>query len=104
MTVVYLEQIGDRYIFKANGHANYAASGSDIVCAGVSALAQSFIQLVADSDAYTIEMCNVRAENGTIDFICEDSTGALTEAFNMLSLGLEMIANTYPDYVQVDHK
>ena len=30
------------------GHANYAVSGSDIVCAGVTALAQTLIKSIKD--------------------------------------------------------
>ena len=33
---------------KISGHANYAVSGSDIVCAGVTALAQTLIKSIED--------------------------------------------------------
>ena len=33
---------------KTSGHANYAVSGSDIVCAGVTALAQTLIKSIKD--------------------------------------------------------
>ena len=80
------------------GHAGYAEIGKDIVCAAVSALAQTLIysieELTADKILYDIEPGTVDIKHGNL------SAGAqlLVDSF---FLGVQAIANNYPDNVRV---
>lgn len=81
-----------------SGHAHYAEPGKDIVCAGVSTLAQTLIEaierLTGDEISYVISPGAVDIEYGNL------SAGAqlLMDSF---FVGVEMIANEYPDNVRV---
>lgn len=80
------------------GHANYAEHGKDIVCAGVSALIQTLIQSVEELTADKIEYS---MSPGTVDikFWClSGETKTLIDAF---FIGVQLIANTYPENVRV---
>jgi uncharacterized protein YsxB (DUF464 family) len=83
------------------GHANYAKSGEDIVCAGVSTLVQTLIQSVEELTADKIKYV---MSPGTVDikFWClSDLTKGLIDAF---FIGVKMIADNYPDNVKLFDK
>ena len=82
------------------GHANYAEYGKDIVCAGVSALVQALIGWL-EENYWKSESIDVDQKEGEIIISCEgnEETAAV---FYMTALGLEQIANSYPDHVQID--
>lgn len=81
------------------GHAHYAEPGKDIVCAGVSALVQSFIrsfeELTADEFQY------VAISPGMVDIKFGDLSEPAQLLVDSLFVGLEMIAESYPDNVKV---
>ena len=83
------------------GHAQAAPSGHDIVCAGVSAIAfalLAYLEQNAEHDTYPPEI-----EPGTMDiFVVQDDEG-IRAAFEMAILGLEQIANHYPQYVEITY-
>lgn len=81
-----------------NGHANFAAFGEDIVCAGVSTLVQTLIQSVEE---LTTDKIQYDMQPGTVDikFWClSDLTKVLVDAF---FIGIELIISEYPDYVEL---
>lgn len=75
------------------GHANYAESGTDIVCAAVSAIGQTAAHGCKVFDAYTeIRHC----QKGHIVFVCEDKTE--TNAIIRAALiGLDEVKAQYPE-------
>lgn len=81
-----------------NGHANYAPHGQDIVCAAVSTLTQVFLASVEELCPDTIKS-SLAAGKVVIRY------GNLSEKaqtlLNSFFIGLEMIANEYPDNVQL---
>ena len=81
-----------------DGHANYAPHGQDIVCAAVSTLTQVFIASVEELTPDTIKS-SVTAGKVVIRY------GNLSEKaqtlLNSFFIGLEMIANSYPENVQM---
>lgn len=80
------------------GHANYAPHGQDIVCSAVSTLAQT---LIAAVEELTEDGCTAEIEPGKIimGFRClSEQTKLLIDAF---FVGIKMIADTYPQNVQV---
>lgn len=88
MTTAYLNSTS----FKIIGHANYAAHGYDVVCAGISTLVQTFLRF-AELDDYKIESGEVCAK---FDLTLENLT-----AYRFMVDGLELIAETYPGYLEV---
>ena len=80
------------------GHANYAVSGSDIVCAGVTALAQTLIKSIKD---LTDDKIEYEISPGRVDI----KYGNLSEKSKILVdsffIGICMIADEFPEYVRI---
>ncbi len=83
---------------KISGHANYAVSGSDIVCAGVTALVQTLIKsiedLTDDKIEYEIFPGRVDIKYGNLS----EKSRALVDSF---FIGICMIADEFPEYVRI---
>lgn len=82
------------------GHANYGEYGKDIVCAGISALVQALIGWLEENH-YKASFISVDPKDGEVIISCEGGE-EVASVFNMASIGLEQIADCYPDYVQID--
>ena len=90
--------------FSIKGHSGYAEEGSDIVCAGISALVitteNALCQLLKLSPTER------GGEDGFLEVLLPEK---MTEAqmhdaqllMNTLHIGLENIAQAYPDYVRL---
>ncbi len=90
--------------FSVKGHSGYAEEGSDIVCAGISALVitteNALCQLVKLSPAER------GGEDGFVEVLLPEK---MTDAqmhdaqllLSALHIGLENIAQAYPDYVRL---
>lgn len=80
------------------GHANYAVSGSDIVCAGITALAQTLIKsikdLTDDKIEYEISPGRVDIKYGNLS----EKSKTLVDSF---FIGICMIAEEFPEYVRI---
>lgn len=80
------------------GHANYAVSGSDIVCAGVTAFAQTLIKsikdLTDDKIEYEISPGRVDIKYGNLS----EKSKTLVDSF---FIGICMIAEEFPEYVRI---
>lgn len=83
-----------------SGHANYGEYGKDIVCAGVSALIQALIAWI-EENYYKAECVSVDSKDGEVIIAC-DGGEEVAAVFYMTSIGLEQIADSYPDHVQID--
>ena len=94
------EKEGDTHRLIVLGHANYAEYGKDIVCAGVSSLVQALIGYIENND-YKAECMSVDDTDGEVIVSC-DGGEEMTAVFNMTAIGLEQIAYSYPDHVQID--
>ena len=79
---------------EAVGHSGYATQGSDIVCAGVTALCDAFI-LSARYDIAAVE------DNGYTKIIVKNPASDVEAKFSMLVTGLRDIAENFPEYVQI---
>lgn len=81
-----------------SGHAHYAEAGKDIVCAGISALVQNLIQSIEE---LTQDKIQYSMSPGRVDI----NYGNLSEQAQLLVssffVGVEMIANGYPDNVKL---
>lgn len=81
--------------FHMKGHAGFSESGTDIVCAGVSALV---INCINSIDVFTNAVFDLKdeEESGNIDFTVKSPIGdAERLLFSSLILGLHEIEVTY---------
>lgn len=97
MITIFAGRQSDDCVLRVSGHAQYAPTGTDIVCAGVSALTQA---LVITLEAFEVQRKCVRVEPGNVQIVCASS--AFTDVlFYHTVLGLIHIARQYPKYVQM---
>ena len=82
-----------------SGHANYAETGKDIVCAAISALVQV---VAAAMDKYTNDdfIAVLTPGHGVIRHSELSTEGQILR--KALILGLEMIADEYPQNVRIE--
>lgn len=84
------------FTIKADGHAGYANSGQDIVCAAVSVLLQTLAYRVMDLTLdYTFDISNGHFYLSTTG--CKQTN----ESFNTILTGLELLESEYPNHVKV---
>ena len=87
--------------FLMQDHAGYAESGSDIVCAAASALAQNTVNSIEQftDDAFTVDVDEV---SGGLDVRLEPGYSKETELLlNSLILGLQGIEEEDMEYIDV---
>ena len=93
----FIESKGLKVGFKISGHAGYADSGSDIVCAAVS----SAVQLTAN----TLELfgCKTKVTVGNNIVKCISATAdEITERLvSSLMLHLEAVSEDYPNTIKI---
>jgi uncharacterized protein YsxB (DUF464 family) len=90
-----MDATGERLTLHIRGHAGYAARGQDIVCAGVSTLAQTLALTLEDTpgaDART------HASAGELTLTCAD-TPRTRELFRMCRIGFRALAERYGAWV-----
>jgi uncharacterized protein YsxB (DUF464 family) len=78
------------------GHAGYAPSGEDIVCAGVSTLAQT---LIASIEALTEDAIQYDIQPGWLELKFRKLSASAKLLIASFFVGIEMIADNYPDNV-----
>lgn len=80
------------------GHAGYGEPGKDIVCAGISTLAQNLIasieELTEDEIHYIIKPGTVDIKHGTLSREAQ----LLVKSF---FIGIQMIADEFPENVRI---
>lgn len=87
------------YHLDATGHAGYATEGDDIVCASVSTLfytLANFLDLIGADD-----LTGTDEEEFLIECKGLFHDEAVHSAFRMTVLGLSLLAEQYPDNVQL---
>ncbi len=102
--VLYLDAAGRYQGFSIKGHSGYADEGSDIVCAGISALALTAdhaLERLAD-----ISPVETGGEDGFLEVLLPPglSPSQMHDAqllLGSLHIGLENIAQAYPGYVRL---
>ncbi|NLY78025.1 MAG: ribosomal-processing cysteine protease Prp [Tissierellia bacterium] len=108
---IYKNKHGNIQGYKVSGHAGYDSHGKDIVCAGVSVLAQTaLISLV--------EVCNVDEED--LDYFIDDDKGILEvkvpkdlplsvvekadTVFKTFEVGIKAVVESYSAHVSLRYK
>lgn len=81
------------------GHAGYAPSGQDIVCAGISTLVQNLIQSIED---LCTDEISYHLKPGWVDIKHGDLSAKAQVLVDSFFIGCYMIAERYPDHVKVN--
>ena len=106
MLTIRVYRTPDRQVhgLRSVGHADYAEEGSDIVCAGISALLQTallgLVQVVGAHPSYTVEKGQLH-----LALAPEELAGTIGEhsrvRLESTLLGLAAIASQYPKHVRI---
>ena len=97
MVRIHYSRDGNGHHLHITGHAGYAPAGSDIVCAGVSALSFALLGYLRQTGTAAEAACR----RGELTLRC--GAGAQADAaFQMALAGYQIIAKTYPQYAEVD--
>lgn len=97
MTRVYASRQGDRFRLECRGHAGYAESGKDVVCAAVSAICQTLYLWCRNTEDVTVE-----DETMGPGVFMLTARGPCGEPWKAAVLGLMSLEAGYPDYVRVE--
>ena len=98
---IYQSSEGKISGFAVQGHAGYAESGSDIVCAAVSVLAQNTVNSIEEftEDGFSVD---VDEKEGGLYLKMEPGySGKSKLLLDSLILGLQGIEEEYMDYLDV---
>ena len=81
-----------------SGHAGYAPTGSDIVCAGVTALTQ---ELIGSMEGLTDDRIETDIGSGMASIQYGDLSEKGKLLIDSFFIGICMIAEEFPDYVRI---
>ena len=102
MTQIVLTRATNLYGIECIGHSGYAETGSDIVCAGISTLTGSFAFLVEEYNSNKrVSLKIFEDSDAYIKILYHDPDGVLIPAYEMVCMGLENIAEQYPDNIKI---
>ncbi len=90
---------GDRVVgFRVSGHAGYAESGSDVVCAGVTTAVQLVANGVTECAGIAAE---VQVEENLVSLLLPDKccNGAASLLLDAFELQMGIMAQEYKEYV-----
>ena len=99
VNIVLYKKDGLYFKYEALGHANYDVYGKDIVCAGISAIAQTIMMGLDE-----ISSINHDLSGGKIEVIVQDEDIAregVQALFKAFDLGIKAIEDEYPEYVKL---
>lgn len=98
--VIVEEKHGKITEFVLNGHAGFAESGSDIVCAAVSMLVLNTINSIEQFTNAKYKMTE-NEEEGYIRFSLQQGDSASDVLLKALKLGLESVQGEFSDYLKI---
>lgn len=93
MIKITYNEMGDMMFLRAEGHAEFAPKGQDIVCAAVSALMQT---LAYSLDSGTVTCADDR---NLMEVQAKQGTDSLAK-FELVTDGLILLADAYPEHVR----
>lgn len=98
-----IEKRGETYLgFQTNGHAYFAPSGQDIVCAAVSMIS---IQTVNAIEALTTSAVTAEVKDGCLTCRLQTDSPEAQLLFQSYELGLNMILQEYgAQYIQIEYR
>lgn len=104
---VWRDQAGQVHQLKVKGHADYAPHGQDIVCAAVSAIAQTAVIGLTDQAGIDMDGC-VIIKDGLVEITLPDllqqQRPAAYTILNTAALGLRSIQMAQPGFVHYQER
>ena len=99
-----LDKENNYFGFEATGHSGYAEEGSDIVCAGISALLFTFVNSIDELTDADIEVeCD--DETGYMKAIVSNYKSEKVQTlFKSLHIGLKGIEDSYKKYLKLTNR
>lgn len=101
MTVFEVRMHDKGFCIDVTGHADYAADGQDIVCAGASMLVCAFN---ACGKQYNGFASNGVSDSGEYHCQYDGCDKSVYAYLNMLFVGAKLLANAYPDHVSIIYR
>ena len=100
ITAVFKKTGGNICAFHVEGHSGYAESGSDIVCAAVSAMIQLTVNTIAE---YFGTKSELSADTGSaaVDFSFDGSDARAVSLASSFCGELKALQNDYPGNIRV---
>lgn len=86
-------------VIEINGHAGYAETGKDIVCAGVTALTQTFIRSM---QGLTRDEIEYEVSPGRADIYFRNLSEEGKLLVDSFFIGICQIADEFPEYVRIE--
>lgn len=81
-----------------SGHANYAASGEDIICAAVTALSITLFKSLTDLTEDKIEY---DVQPGWVDIKYRDLSEKAKALIDSFFIGICLVADEFPGYIRI---
>lgn len=99
MITVTIDECYDRFSARMQGHAGYAESGSDIVCAAASILAYSLAETLGrKADEGALEAFGSSFDDGfKVEFVSENE--AVLGAWELFKTGIELLMQNFPENI-----
>ena len=102
MTEISFNTKDNTRVIKCEGHAGYAASGYDVVCAGISAIIQSYAFYLLDlQDKKECELKKMLIAEGLCEIEAYSESLEAKAAYEMTVQGLCVLAESYPEFAHV---
>lgn len=103
MILVSVRRSGSHILsIRVEGHAGYAESGLDIICAGVSALMQALEIGVLEVVGTESALVNKNPEKGIMEVsVAESPDEKIQVLFRTICISLEGIQSAYPGYLEI---
>lgn len=103
MTTVIYEP--SEHSMTIEGHAGYATTGSDIICAACSVLSRTLVETVSDYESELDPDIRVDPDNARISVRCNPTARyeqICRTVFMTVFTGFKALEEDFPDYVQAD--
>lgn len=105
MTEITCKLIDDEHVLTISGHAGFSGCGTDIVCAGVSALTYALLQtLINAEEAGELSCLAYLVHDGVASIRARPKCGyeeRIGAAWEVAVTGYRMIADAYPQNVKI---
>lgn len=102
ITIDFRELTDNNFCLKIEGHSKSAVKGEDIVCAGVSALAQT---LVSGCEAQLNAEVSGKLESGLCDIkisVNNENFEKLQAVCSVFKFGFRKLAQAYPKHIKLN--
>lgn len=106
MTKVCFREYYDNLLITVEGHSGYSHTGEDVVCAGISTLAYTFLNTILDEEAHgNLKLIRNFVGDGIICLEIQRfkfSNERIDGIIGTVMTGFYMLEENYPDYIKIE--